>query len=131
MICAAGELFMLKVYSYFNSICTQKVFITLAEKGLAYETQNVDLFKNEQFKPEYLKINPKGVVPALAGLRGERVERAPLVQVDEGHPAVALVREGDHRAEQLRAEAVVDQRAVHRVQVSHQAGHVVGIVAHQ
>jgi len=65
MICAAGELFMLKVYSYFNSICTQKVFITLAEKGLAYETQNVDLFKNEQFKPEYLKINPKGVVPAL------------------------------------------------------------------
>jgi glutathione S-transferase len=65
MICAVGELFMLKVYSYFNSICTQKVFITLAEKGLAYETQNVDLFKNEQFKPEYLKINPKGVVPAL------------------------------------------------------------------
>jgi glutathione S-transferase len=56
---------MLKVYSYFNSICTQKVFITLAEKGIDYTTQNVDLFKNEQFSPEYLKINPKGVVPAL------------------------------------------------------------------
>jgi glutathione S-transferase len=59
------EAFVIKVYSYFNSICTQKVFITLAEKKLAYETQNVDLFTNEQFKPEYLKINPKGVVPAL------------------------------------------------------------------
>src|SRR3954465_14094966 len=56
---------MLKVYSYFNSICTQKVFITLAEKSVRYETQNVDLFKNEQFSPAYLKINPKGVVPAL------------------------------------------------------------------
>ena len=56
---------MLKVYSYFNSICTQKVFITLAEKGIPYTTQNVDLFRNEQFSPEYLKINPKGVVPAL------------------------------------------------------------------
>lgn len=56
---------MPKVYSYFNSICTQKVFITLAEKGIPYDTQNVDLFRNEQFKPEYLKINPKGVVPAL------------------------------------------------------------------
>ena len=56
---------MLKVYSYFNSICTQKVFITLAEKGIDYTTQNVDLFRNEQFSPEYLKINPKGVVPAL------------------------------------------------------------------
>jgi len=56
---------VIKVYSYFNSICTQKVFITLAEKKLAYDTQNIDLFTNEQFKPEYLKINPKGVVPAL------------------------------------------------------------------
>src|ERR1700691_212835 len=56
---------MLKLYSYVNSICTQKVFITLAEKTIAYHTQNVDLFKNEQFKPDYLKINPKGVVPAL------------------------------------------------------------------
>ena len=56
---------MLKVYSYYNSICTQKVFITLAEKGIDYTTQNVDLFRNEQFSPDYLKINPKGVVPAL------------------------------------------------------------------
>src|SRR6202034_476331 len=59
------RLSMLKVYSSFNSICTQKVFITLAEKGLAYDTHNVNLFTNEQFKPDYLKINPKGVVPAL------------------------------------------------------------------
>jgi glutathione S-transferase len=56
---------MLKVYGSWNSICTQKVFITLAEKGLAYEMETIDLFKNEQFRPEYLKINPKGVVPAL------------------------------------------------------------------
>lgn len=56
---------MLKVYSFYNSICTQEVFIMLAEKGLEYTTQNVDLFRNEQFSPEYLKINPKGVVPAL------------------------------------------------------------------
>lgn len=56
---------MLKVYSYVNSICTQKVFITLAEKALDHTTENVDLFRNEQFSPAYLKINPKGVVPAL------------------------------------------------------------------
>lgn len=56
---------MIKVYSSFNSICTQKVFITLAQKRIAYDTHNINLFTNEQFKPEYLKINPKGVVPAL------------------------------------------------------------------
>ena len=30
-----------------------------------YDTQNIDPFKNEQFEPEHLKINLKGVVPAL------------------------------------------------------------------
>lgn len=62
---------MLKLYTAQNSICTQKVLITLAEKGLAYETLKIDLFKNEQYRPEYLKINPKGVVPAL--LHGDAV----------------------------------------------------------
>src|SRR5581483_2675811 len=33
------------------------------------------------------------VVPALAGQRGERVERAPLVQVDEGEAALLVVPE--------------------------------------
>lgn len=56
---------MLRLYSYYNSICTQKVFTTLAEKRLDCEVRNVDLFKNEQYSLEYLKINPKGVVPAL------------------------------------------------------------------
>ncbi len=56
---------MLKLYTFHNSICTQKVFITLAEKQIEYVTHNVNLFTNEQFSPEYLKINPKGVVPAL------------------------------------------------------------------
>ena len=56
---------MLKLYTAGNSICTQKVFITLAEKGLAYDTHDIDLFRCEQFQPWYLKINPKGVVPAL------------------------------------------------------------------
>jgi glutathione S-transferase len=56
---------MLALYCYNNSICTQKVFITLALKQLDCEMRQVDLFRNEQFSPAYLRINPKGVVPAL------------------------------------------------------------------
>lgn len=56
---------MLKLYKAGNSICTQKVFITLDEKGLDYDTQDLNLFKNEQYDPAYLKLNPKGVVPTL------------------------------------------------------------------
>ena len=41
------------------------MLISLAEKGLAYEIRSIDLFRNEQYAPWYLAINPKGVVPAL------------------------------------------------------------------
>src|SRR5262249_43044979 len=67
-----------------------------------------------------LDLQLERVVPAFAGQRGERVERAPLVQVDEGEAALLLVFEGDQGTQQLRAEAVVDQRGVDRVQVGDQ-----------
>lgn len=56
---------MLTLYKAGNSICTQKALITLAEKAAPFETININLFKNEQYDPAYLKINPKGVVPSL------------------------------------------------------------------
>jgi glutathione S-transferase len=56
---------MLVLYHFVNSVCAQKVRLALFEKGLAYESRPVDLFRAEQFDPEYLKLNPKGVVPTL------------------------------------------------------------------
>lgn len=56
---------MLQLYTARNSICTQKVFIALDEKDLDYEMKTLNLFANEQYRPEYLKLNPKGVVPTL------------------------------------------------------------------
>ena len=53
------------LYDFGNSVCCQKVRITLLEKGLTWEARKVDLFKTEQYDPEYLKLNPKGVVPTL------------------------------------------------------------------
>jgi glutathione S-transferase len=56
---------MLTLYDFGNSVCCQKVRITLRAKGLAWEAVRVDLFKAEQFDPKYLKLNPKGIVPTL------------------------------------------------------------------
>jgi hypothetical protein len=56
---------MLILYDFGNSVCCQKVRITLVEKGLTWEARKVDLFKTEQYAPQYLKLNPKGVVPTL------------------------------------------------------------------
>ena len=56
---------MLTLYDFGNSVCCQKVRITLRAKGLNWEPIKVDLFKTEQYDPTYLKLNPKGVVPTL------------------------------------------------------------------
>ncbi len=56
---------MLTLYDFGNSVCCQKVRIVLRAKGLEWQAKEVKLFKAEQYDPEYLKLNPKGVVPTL------------------------------------------------------------------
>jgi glutathione S-transferase len=56
---------MLKLYHANHSTCSQKVRLCLAEKGLSYESELVNLATNEHLSPEYLKLNPNGVVPTL------------------------------------------------------------------
>ncbi len=56
---------MLTLYTHPMSPCAQKVRIVLAEKDLDWDKQHVDLPSKENLKPEYLKLNPLGVVPTL------------------------------------------------------------------
>jgi glutathione S-transferase len=56
---------MIKLYSYGPSSHSRKVRAALIEKGLEFERVNIDLSKKEQKSPEYLKIHPFGLVPAL------------------------------------------------------------------
>jgi len=53
------------VYQHFMSNCAQRVCITLEEKGLDWTSHSVNLFTQANLKDEYLKINPKGLVPAI------------------------------------------------------------------
>ncbi len=51
---------------YFNgSPNPTKVALFLEESGLAYEPIAIDTRKGDQFKPEFLQINPNGKVPAI------------------------------------------------------------------
>ena len=51
---------------YFNlSPNPTKVVLALEEMELDYEPVVVDTRKGEQFKPDYLALNPNGKVPAL------------------------------------------------------------------
>jgi glutathione S-transferase len=56
---------MIRLYDYLDCPFCQKVRVVLAEKDLEYERIYVDLRKNEQKVPEFLKLNPYGKVPVL------------------------------------------------------------------
>ena len=43
----------------------RKVSIMLEECGLPYTTHTVDIGKDEQFKPDFLKISPNNRIPAI------------------------------------------------------------------
>ena len=42
-----------------------KVALFLEEAGLPFELVPIDTRKGDQFKPEFLKVNPNGKVPAI------------------------------------------------------------------
>lgn len=56
---------MITLYHYPDCPYSQKVRVVMAEKDLEYERVLVDLRKNEQRAPEFLKLNPYGKVPVL------------------------------------------------------------------
>ena len=48
----------------------QKVYIMLEECALAYKEHFVDVWKGDQFKPEFIKLNPNGKIPVIVDHEG-------------------------------------------------------------
>ena len=86
---------MLKLY-YAPGTCALATHIALIEAEAEYELARVGFKDAEQTKPEYLRINPKGRVPALVTERGVLTETpALLVYVAQKFPAKNLAPAGD------------------------------------
>ena len=81
---------MMKFF-YSPGSCALASRIALEEAGAPYEAVRVDFKADEQRKPDYLRINPKGRVPALITDRGILTETpAILVYVAQSYPAAKL-----------------------------------------
>ena len=81
---------MLTLY-YAPNTCALASHIALEEAGAPYEARRLDFAAAEQTKPDYLKINPKGRVPALLTERGVITENpAILAYIAQAHPEAKL-----------------------------------------
>lgn len=81
---------MLKLY-WAPGSCAMASHIALEEAGAKYETVRLDFKQGDQRKPDYLKVNPKGRVPALATERGILTETpAILAWIAQTHPQARL-----------------------------------------
>ena len=57
---------MLTLYHNDMSVCSQKVRVCLAEKGLPWEDRHIVLRDGEHQQDWYLKLNRRSVVPTLS-----------------------------------------------------------------
>jgi glutathione S-transferase len=55
----------LLLYNAPQSTCSQRVRFVLHAKSIAFSERRLDLFAGDQLRPEYLELNPNGVVPTL------------------------------------------------------------------
>jgi glutathione S-transferase len=55
----------LELYNAPQSTCSQRVRFVLNAKHLPFAERRLDLFSGDQLKPDYLALNPNGVVPTL------------------------------------------------------------------
>jgi len=83
------------VLHYSGSSCSQKLRIFLNLKGIDWTSHLVDLHSNENFKPWFLGINPRGLVPVLVHDGAVHIESNDIVQyLEKAFPSPKLVPAG-------------------------------------
>lgn len=82
----------MELYTYFRSSAAFRVRIALNLKGLAYTAHTIHLRKGEQRAPDYLAVNPQGLLPTLV-VDGRRLTQslAILEYLEERYAAPALL----------------------------------------
>lgn len=82
---------MIALYHFGFSTCSQKVRLVLAEKGLDFESREVNLIAGAQHDPAYVKLNPHHVVPTLVHDGHVLVESSLIIgYLDDAFPVPPL-----------------------------------------
>ncbi|MCC2095831.1 MAG: glutathione S-transferase family protein [Hyphomicrobiales bacterium] len=81
----------LVLYHGMASTCSKKVRLALYEKELSFESHLLDLQKFEQHTPDYLALNPNGVVPTLVYKGKPVIESSIIIEfIEDAYPQKPL-----------------------------------------
>jgi maleylpyruvate isomerase len=108
----------MKLHGYFRSSASYRVRIALNLKGLSAQHLPHHLRKAEQRAPDYLRLNPQGLVPTLEHDGGAVLTQslAIIEWLNETHPEPPLLPGDPLRRAQVRAFALVLGCDTHPVQ---------------
>jgi len=82
------------LYNAPQSTCSQRVRFVLNAKSLPFDEVKLDLLAGDQLKPEYLKLNPNGVVPTLDHDGDIVIDSSVIIEyLDEVEPDVSFTPE--------------------------------------
>jgi len=108
----------MKLHGYFRSATSYRVRIALNLKGLTVEHLPRHLRKGEQRAPDYLALNPQGLVPTLEDDGGAVLTQslAIIEWLEETHPEPPLLPKDPLRRARIRAFALALACDTHPVQ---------------
>jgi maleylacetoacetate isomerase len=104
----------MKLYGFSRSSAAFRVRIALNLKNVSYDQASVHLRRGEQRAPDYLKLNPQALVPALVD--GELVltqSLATIEYLDELHPNLPLLPNTSEGRARVRALAQIVACEIH------------------
>lgn len=106
------------LHGYFRSSASWRVRIALALKGLAPEQRFHHLRRGEQRAPDYLALNPQGLVPALTLDNGISLTQslAIIEYLEERYPTPPLLPGDPVARARVRAFAQVIACDIHPIQ---------------
>jgi maleylacetoacetate isomerase len=106
----------LRLHTYWRSSAAYRVRIVLALKGLDYESVPRHLLRDggEQRRPDYLALNPQGLVPALEHDGHVLTQSLAICEyLDERFPEPPLLPAGLHERATVRAMALAVACDIH------------------
>src|SRR6266566_3201551 len=108
----------MRLHGYFRSSASYRVRIALNLKGLSAQHLPHHLRKGEQRAPDYLRLNPQGLVPTLEDDGGAVLTQslAIIEWLEETHPEPPLMPKDPLRRAKVRAFAMALACDTHPVQ---------------